>query len=347
MKERPPLQVIAELLGVSKMTVSRGLRDGTPVAPEMRRRVREAARRLGYRPDTRLSQVMSAIRRSQAPHCGETLAFIWAHAPPAAGAPLAEAREGARRRAHQLGYQLEEFDLAQPARQSPALSRVLRQRGIRAALLVPGAAANGTYGLRLDWRRLCAVVLGDAPAPAGLPRIGHDHYFGCVLALRRLRRLRRGRVALVLPRSGDGRTARLVRAAFLHFHPLGAEKARGLVFTADRPARLEPRLRRARAEAVLVPDAIPFPDAEHPWHPAPAGLAVAALDWSAAEPGIAGVRQHRAIIGEQAVDLLVLRLQGNQFGLDPLAPSIRVPGSWVGAPATAPGTNGAARAMLR
>jgi hypothetical protein len=39
--------------------------------------------------------------------------------------------------------------------------------------------------------------------------------------------------------------------------------------------------------------------------------------------------QQLSVIGEEAVDLLVRRLNHNRMGLDPLAPTIVVPGTWM------------------
>ena len=78
MEKRSPLSTIAELLNISKMTVSRALREGTSVTPELRAKVREAADRLGYQPDSRISQVMRAVRTAESAGYRETLAFIWA-----------------------------------------------------------------------------------------------------------------------------------------------------------------------------------------------------------------------------------------------------------------------------
>src|SRR5690242_4741076 len=46
---RPTMEAIAKLAGVSKITVSRALRDSDLVRPELREHVREVARAAGYR----------------------------------------------------------------------------------------------------------------------------------------------------------------------------------------------------------------------------------------------------------------------------------------------------------
>jgi len=334
MQKRPPLRLIADLVGVSKMTVSRALREGTSVDPEVRAKVRAAAFKLGYSPDSRISQVMSAIRKSEAPQYRENLAFVWTHrltADAKGNTFMDEEFEGARRRTLELGYKLEEFRMSGPALNGRVLSRILHSRGIRGALIAPPSFERTHPHIRLEWKQLCCVLMGRSFANVGLPRVEHDHYFGCVLAVRRLKRLRYKRIGLVLSRSMDERSAHLIRSAFLAFHPLGLKEAQKLIYISD---KYEPRILKRwigefQPEVLLTNFEAAFPRREQLSANAPKGTGLAALNWNESEPEIAGINQHRPAIGEQAVDLLLLRLQGSQFGLDPLAPSIKVPGSWM------------------
>ena len=85
----------------------------------------------------------------------------------------------------------------------------------------------------------------------------------------------------------------------------------------------------AKPEAIVAHLENSFPRLEQIRAQAPKEMAVAVLNWNKNQPEIAGINQQRAAIGAQAIDFLLLRLQGNQFGLDPLAPSIRIPGLWM------------------
>ena len=337
MQKRPPLKLIAEIVGVSKMTVSRALREGTSVDPDVRAKVREAAFKLGYSPDTRISQVMSAIRKSEAPHYRENLAFVWTHRlthDPHDSAFMNEEFEGARRRTQELGYKIEEFRMSGPTLNGRMLSRILLSRGIRGALIAPPSIERTHPHIRLEWNQICCVLMGRSFANVGLPRVEPDHYFGCVLAVRRLRRLGYKRMGLVLSHSMNERSAHLIRSAFLSFHPLGLKEAQKLIYISDQhqPRLFKRWIGEFQPDVFLANFEAPFPRLEQLRANAQEDAGFAALNWSESEPDMAGINQHRSAIGEQAVDLLLLRLQGSQFGLDPLAPSIKVPGSWVDGP---------------
>jgi DNA-binding LacI/PurR family transcriptional regulator len=334
MDKLSPLNLIANLLGVSKMTVSRALREGTSVAPELRAKIRECARKLGYQPDSRISQVMRAVRKAQTSSYRETLAFIWTHRLSERDerkSSLHEEFEGASRRAQQLGYRLDVFRVTDESLTGNSLSHILNSRGIRGVLISPPGFEGTHPHLRLDWKQFCCVLLDEPFANDGLPRVLHDHYSGCVLTLRRLKRLLYERIGLVMSHTVDERSARLIRSAFTSFHPMNSKEAEKLIFTGEKydSKALKKWMTQYKPDVIVAHFEDAFPTLEQVREHTPKDTAITALNWDKSRPEIAGIDQHRSIIGEQAVDLLLLRLQGNQFGLDPLAPSIKVPGSWV------------------
>jgi len=332
--KRATLKRIADMVGVSKMTVSRALREGTSVDETLRARIRETAERIGYRHDVRISQVMSAIHKSQAPPYRETLALVWTHRrseEDPSDTYYREVMHGATRRAEQLGYKLDQIWVAEESITGRALSRILQSRGIRGALIAPPATLRAYSHVWLDWPKFCCVLIGRSFVNKGLARVLPDHYLNCVLAMRRLRRLHYQRIGLVLSRSMDERSIRLVRSAFLSFHPLGLRRSASLVFTGNGidAAKLLKWIAKAKPEVVIANFEKTFPRIEQLQTDLPRGIDLITLNWNRGQTGLSGVDQRSVAIGEQALDLLLLRLQHNLFGLDELAPVINVPGVWV------------------
>src|SRR4051794_27638898 len=64
---RPSLRVVAEMAGVSAMTVSKALRNLPKIAPRTRARILRLAAKLGYRPDPEITRLMQHMRRSSQP----------------------------------------------------------------------------------------------------------------------------------------------------------------------------------------------------------------------------------------------------------------------------------------
>jgi DNA-binding LacI/PurR family transcriptional regulator len=333
MEKHSSLKLIAQLLGISKMTVSRALREGTSVDPDLRAKVRETARQIGYQPDSRISQAMRAVRKAQASSYRETLAFISPHASSSkeVNAMRGEELEGARRRAQHLGYKLDEFCMTEKSHSGGDLSSILASRNIRGVLISPPASEINAPRLTLDWAQFCCVVVGRSFPGIGLARVEHDYYYGCALALQHLKRLRYQRVGLIMSQALDARTARLIRSAFITFHPAGLKPAGNLIFRTghEEPHALKKWIVQHKPDALLAHFDNIFPRLEEIKGNIPKGTGLASLNWNKSRPTVAGIDQHESLLGEQAIDFLLLRLQSNQYGLARLAPAIKVPGSWI------------------
>jgi LacI family transcriptional regulator len=158
MQRRISHKDIAEKIGVDKSTVSLALSGHPRISAATVRRVKEAARQLGYRPDP-LRALLARDRWSG--HLCETGIGIayFVHS----GMPQAHLHwkffEAARARALERGYVLTEFDLASYPNQR-GLARVLNVRGIRGVLL-PQFSRDPGVGRMLTEQDDFAVICLD------------------------------------------------------------------------------------------------------------------------------------------------------------------------------------------
>ena len=88
-------------------------------------------------------------------------------------------------------------------------------------------------------------------------------------------------------------------------------------------------IEKNQPEAIITNFEEPFPTLEQVKRICPKNVGLVSLNWNSDHPEIAGIMQQRSLIGEEAVDLLMRRLQQNTLGLDALAPTILIPGSWL------------------
>lgn len=328
----PRLQQIATLVGVSKMTVSRALRNGTSVDPKLRARIRRAAARLHYQPNPRLSLLISEARKSRETTSQETLAFIWTHPKGrSADSYFHDGFAAARRHAGEHGFKLDDLYVKDEALCGQVIARILRSRGIRGAVIAPPGHHSFLPHARQEWKNLCGVVIGHSPGDTGLPCIRHDTFSGMVLAVRQLRRLQYKRIGLVLAPARDMAAASLFRSAFLSFHPGGLHEADQLIYPSDTGGakELERWMAKNRPDALITDFASPFPTREQILEALPRDAGLATLSWHRDQPQIAGIAHQRSVVAVKAIDLLARRLNHNQLGLDSLAPTILVPGAWV------------------
>ena len=108
------LQTIARRSGVSRMAVSLALRGRPGVSPATRRKVVAVAKRMGYAPDPELGKLMARMRQRIPQEVRSCMAFlIPGVAEESRIIPLTEKKylEGARQRAGEYGYRLEEFPM--------------------------------------------------------------------------------------------------------------------------------------------------------------------------------------------------------------------------------------------
>ena len=105
---------IAKASGLAIATVSYALRNHPKIPAATIARVQATAEKMGYRPNPRVAALMAHIRGARPVATGERIAFIWL----ARKEPYLRMHDGARRRAQQLGYELEDFALPDRDRKS-------------------------------------------------------------------------------------------------------------------------------------------------------------------------------------------------------------------------------------
>jgi DNA-binding LacI/PurR family transcriptional regulator len=157
---RVSLRDVAEVVGVSHVTVSLALRHDPRISVERRKEVEEAAMRLGYRPDPMLSS-LSAYRQSRRKTTIRS-AIAWFNQ----WSNPKELRKfhefdaywlGAHEAAEQMGYRLEEFVL--PSDLPVArLQKILVTRNVRGILIPPHTDGLSLSGF--DWSLFSVVRFG-------------------------------------------------------------------------------------------------------------------------------------------------------------------------------------------
>jgi DNA-binding LacI/PurR family transcriptional regulator len=171
------LRQIAVRAGVSVGTVSLSLRDSPRITPETRRHVLEVARSMGYESDPRVAEFMSFLRRKKPRGAPPVLAMLMGKTPAQAAARPPEPRHEvcmreARRRATELGYQVEVFNVGEardPAYTPARLQTILLTRAIRGILLPPVGVVHPVLPRELD--HFCFAESMDREVPP---------YFACV-----------------------------------------------------------------------------------------------------------------------------------------------------------------------
>ena len=213
----PTVRSLARTLGLSHTTVSDALRGKGRVDPATAARVQKAARDAGYQRNPLAAAVMSELRRSRGATFRGVLAAVDLAEPDRAphGVFHRELVFGARERAVDLGFKLEEFLVGSGGMTATRLDSILQSRGIHGVLLLPSWYAPDWS--ELDWSRYAAVYTDYVIERPPLHCVCCNHYRSMAALLLRLKERGYTRPGLFLERGRDERTQRRFSAAFRSF----------------------------------------------------------------------------------------------------------------------------------
>lgn len=323
---------VAQAAGISLAATSYALRNSPKISSATRDRVQTVARELGYRPNARVASLMAHIRRAHARPAHERLAFVWVHTSRSKAARdpfLRRVFRGARARAEQAGFALEEFWTGDAGMSDRRLEEILRARGIVGVVLSPVTTSEASLALEWDWSRFSAAVIGNVTWTPELHHAGHHHYLGMRMALLELAKLGCTRPAAIIETNVNERAKRAWEAAFLTHHP-AASRARTLIrlSTLEKSGALAGWLQGLDADALLVSGRNVLDPPRVRALAAQRGLRLATLHWSADVPGLAGVDQCYDRVAAHAVDLVVAQLHNNECGAPELPSMMLFPGRW-------------------
>ncbi|MBE7157046.1 MAG: LacI family DNA-binding transcriptional regulator [Rhodospirillales bacterium] len=326
------LAAVAQEAGVSRMTVSRVLRNAGYAAHDTRQRVLAAADRLGYRPNPMVSALMTQIHQGKLSRPDHVLAYLtnsrarggWRDNP-----TYGQFFDGATARAAQRGYRVEEYWLGDHGFSAARLSRVLYARGVRGVIVGPIASSHGH--LNLKWEHFCPVAIGYSLLRPALDRVSNDQYDSTLLALRELRRLGYRRIGVAGRRHAAERVHYRWPSATLMYQWRYGQIDEALLHFPDvwrRESFLEWfRAARVDALATLEPEAYGW--LQEAGYRVPEEVGVAQLDLASFHKPLAGVDQRSAAVGAGAVDAVIERINNNELGVPAFARTVALPGKWV------------------
>lgn len=173
----PTLRTLARSLGLSRTTVSDALRGSPRVNAETMKRVRAAADAAGYKHNPLTGAVMSQLRRSRGQQFRGVIAaieLVQPDRPPQAVRYSQAVKDGIFRRAGELGFKVECFEIGPDSLRLSRLDAILHARGIQGLVLLPAAGFPDIS--ELSWERYTAVYTDYLIDHPPLHCVCADHY---------------------------------------------------------------------------------------------------------------------------------------------------------------------------
>lgn len=328
---------IARIAKLSPAAVSNALLNKGKVSAATRRRVQEIARRMGYRPNAKIAELMSHVRLSGTPKTESCLGVVSLYDSPRpweGSLHLQRIYQGMQRRAEALGYRLEPLWLRAPGMKPKRFRSILDARGIEGLLCFGSPEINAELPAELDHY---AIVTQGMSIRTPLHRVITHAFNDTWRTLDRLYQRGYRRPGLVLGRYEDERGAHIRPSAYFGWcdHVLGAhhsvpvlqlERMDGpplvdwlahhrpdVVILADRYSVLPEFVPLLRSNGIRVPE----------------DIGVAAISQVLEGTSLSGMQEHQSLMGAWAVELVIARIMNHDLGI-PQHPRIEmVESQWI------------------
>ncbi len=328
----PSARTIAKHMGLHQTTVSLALRNHPRIPESTRLSIQKVAKEMGYRLDPKISELMQHLKTRKSVGYQETIAFViayekreeWFEVP-----EFADYLQGAKTRAEELGFRVEEFWLADLEYNMRRFEGVLNTRKIRGLLIGPLPDSRNT--LDIDWSRYNCVTFGYRLEQPEINRVVHNHIQTMNTTLDRLSEIGYRRIGLVLSPTGDERMHHLWSVGYmgyLSFHDILDPLPICFSEIVD-TERFIDWYREHRPEAIISNTDKRTQVLEDAGIRCPEDYGFACLAWTEDQDRCAGVDQQSLAMGATAMDNLAGSLYRNELGI-PKSPHISMLGGcWI------------------
>jgi LacI family transcriptional regulator len=331
--KRVTLRVIAEAAGHHLTTVSRALRGDPEIASETRESIRRIARELGYVPDPMLTALSAYRSLKSSPRYQATIAWVTNHFTADAWNNCSTFNlyfEGARNKAAQLGYKLEEFWLREPGMSAARATSILRARGISGLIIAPQPKAK--IRVRLDWKYFSAVAMGYTTAWPQLHLVSNHHSHSMTAIVRRVRAYGYRRIGLIVDHVTDSRTDYGWTGGFLSQQQSWPDHDRIPVFhnASSADAKFHQWLKRHRPEAIIsYSRLVRWLDRSGYRIPGDIGFAAYSKTPEHEDRPLSGMDENAAVTGAAAIDMLVGMIHRGERGIPEVPQRNLIEGKWI------------------
>lgn len=325
----PSIRQIALETGFSTATVSMALRDCGRMAEATRRKIREAAEEMGYRPQPIVAKAFSMVRQPKEAWYRETLAYVTEYPMESAPRYQTEIFQAAVQRARSRGYRVEPFQASGRPADHRRLSRILQSRGIRGLVILP-RVEYAQPRLYLDWKKFAGVEIGRTlRSPRFLHRIERPIYYELNEAFHFLKRAGFRRIGMAVEPAEDKNRIGIYSAANLLFQERLPPPLRIPPLSSAGPWKeksFRTWMARYKPDVILIHSTDPLHWLRRMKMRVPEDVSVFCSNVQ--DPFLAGMEANLVKLGESSIEMLSLLLEGDEIGPSPQPRCWLVPDQW-------------------
>lgn len=328
---------IASIAKVSHAAVSMALRDSPKISPEVKARIRKIARRMGYRPNAKIRELMTQVSQSKAGRfqaCFGVISLYDTERPWEQSLHLSRMFGGMAKRAEELGYRLDPLWLKAPGMSFRRAREILEARGIEGLLCFGSPEFGARFPSELEG---FAVVTQGLSIGVPMHRVISDGYSDTWNALDRVYMRGYRRPGLVLGLYEDQRNRHANASAYLGWcEEMMPSTERVPILRIDQVDvdQLGAWLQCHGPDAVIFDHHYsmiePFKAAlQQLGYSVPGRIGVAVISQVVRGMGFAGMEENQQLMGSWLVELLAGRIVNRDFGLPTQARVEMVESRWV------------------
>ncbi len=328
------LQMIADRAKVSCTTVSLALRNHPKISQATRDRVHTLARELGYRANPLISAHMSYLRALRPKFTGLCIAFVCnrslAEIRADTRTPLYQYYLGARARAHELGYELELFNLFDHGMSGRRLSQILIARGIAGVIIAPLSEGKGLSDVSLDWSSFALAMIEHTFVEPRLHKVCNDEFSTVGRLIQKLLDYGFGRIGIAMQSLADEHANHFWLAGYQTFQSLTTPRHRipHLITPQWTRETFLKWYRRWKPEAIITISGDVVTWLRDARLRVPEDVSCATLYWKQDRAYMSGYYQNHELMAAAAVDLVAGQLNRNERGLPPSEKTTLIQAVW-------------------
>jgi LacI family transcriptional regulator len=328
---------IAKMAGVTQATVSRALRNHPSIPPATCHKIQTLAKQVGYQSDPVLSALISYRWTNPAPVFTYRGILAWFDNSPTQR-QFTEKIEfksvlfaSARKRAKELGYDLEPFWLRDPKISKERLLRILKARNIKG--IIVGSQPSIRVRLQFNWSAFSVVTLGHTLVDPGFHRVSNDPVNAMSLIMQKLRARGYRRVGLAMPMYWNARVDYHWEAGFLLQQQRAhhSDRIPPLLMENFEEGPFLNWFKRFTPQAVITDPYSPVPE----WLnkigvrvPEDVGLVYPNI-LKDDQKRLSGLMSSNDLIASAAIDMVVGMIYRNEKGIPQYPQCLHIPSSWI------------------
>ena len=327
---RPTLQMIADKAGVSKMTVSRVLRNHPNCGKETVAKVKAIAQELNYKKHPLVSALMTDLRYKKEPQFKPIIALLHYDQPKTNPHPNSvNMRNGVRESANMQGYDVNEFYLRDEGMTTKRMMQIFDTRGIRGVIFEHPATPN--VKLDVDLSEYACVAIKYALTDPVLHRIETSQFGSLLLAMEKLQDYGYQRPGLVLPEYSESISQYRRTAATLYAQQAIPLKDRLpiLEFNFDDTERFQAWLSKHKPDVVLSQSPQLYEKLVELGFSVPDDIGFIHLGLSSRTDHFAGIDPNWEEMGRIAANQIIDQLNRNEVGVPEHPIVTLIQGDWV------------------